>query len=323
MDVGAVELPDFVPRAPWWGPDLQTVRNILLRDYPDLSPWPSRRIEIVADNGDVLLGSYHEGRDPGAPLVVMLHGLGGCEESAYVLAGARAFLESGYRVFRFNLRGAGPSSGTCRQLYHGGRSEDVGLMLSGLDREGIAGPDVYAVGYSLGGNTLLKYLGEAGDNARLGRVVSVSAPLDLATSADWLEKTRNRAYQAWLLGRIKEDWRGGTRDVTGEQRQVVERARSIRELDNDLVAPVNGFADADDYYARCSSGPYLENIRVPTLLLHGADDPWIPATTYLALEASLPEHVRMEVAPGGGHVGFHGRGGRWHDRCALAFFDAG
>jgi predicted alpha/beta-fold hydrolase len=302
--------------------DLQTIRNAVLRDHAKLGAWHGTRLTFTAENGDRLEGVMHRVPDTDKPLVVLVHGLTGCEDSAYVRASARHLLQAGFDVFRFNLRGAGPSRPNCREMYHAGRSGDLRLVLETLHGDGHSPRGICAMGYSLGGNLLLKYLGESGENALVARAISVSAPLDLAAASRRLEAPRNRGYHRWLLDRMKSDWRGGPLDMTDRQRDALESARTIREFDNGVVAPLNGFADAADYYARNMSARFLKHIAVPSLLLHGDTDPWIPAGIYREVDG-LPDNLRVMVARGGGHVGFHGRDGRWHDRCAVAFFQAG
>lgn len=314
-------LPNFRERAPWLGGDLQTARNALRRDHTDLSPWPGARLSVSAENGDQLNGVLHKTVDGTGCLIVLVHGLTGCEDSAYVRASARRLLEEGHDVFRFNLRGAGPSRAQCRAMYHAGRSDDLRLALEALLAEGNGVNGIFAMGYSLGGNLLLKYLGEAGPKSLIDRAVSVSAPIDLVAASTRLEAWRNRGYHRWLLDRMKQDWTSGPLDIETPQIEALDQACTIREFDNGVVAPLNGFADAADYYAQNSSGGYLSGVSVPTLVLHADNDPWIPIDAYRALD-ELPGNLRVEIACGGGHVGFHGRAGRWHDECAAAFFRA-
>lgn len=321
MNLSQISLPVYRERAPWLGGDLQTIRNAILRDHAGLSPWPGRRLTFEAENGDRLEGVLHCAAHQPGPLVVLVHGLTGCEDSAYVRASARHLLLAGFNVFRLNLRGAGPSRANCRAMYHAGRSEDLRLVLETLAADGHGRRGLFAMGYSLGGNLLLKYLGESGAAALVECAISVSAPLDLAVASARLEASRNRGYHRWLLERMKSDWRGGPLDITEPQLAALDAANSIREFDDAVVAPLNGFTDAADYYARNMSGQFLKAIGVPTLLLHGDSDPWIPVAVYQDTQ-DLPDDVRIEIARGGGHVGFHGRGGRWHDRCAVAFFQA-
>lgn len=321
MTANDISLPAFRERAPWFGGDLQTARNALRRDRADLSRWPGSRLSFAAQNDDQLSGVLHNVEGGTDCLVVLVHGLTGCEDSAYVRASARRLLEEGHDVFRLNLRGAGPSRPQCRTMYHAGRSDDLRLILEALLSAGQGVNGVFAMGYSLGGNLLLKYLGESGVAALIDRAVSVSAPIDLAAASGRLEARRNRGYHRWLLDRMKLDWTSGPLDIETSQMVALKEADSIRGFDNDVVAPLNGFADAADYYARNSSGSFLSRISIPALLLHADNDPWIPARSYRELEA-LPAKLRVEIARGGGHVGFHGRQGRWHDECAAAFFRA-
>ncbi len=316
-----VTFPRFRARPPWFGGDLQTVRNAILREWTKLDAWPAQRLFAETPDGDRLSGTLHETGESNARLVVLIHGLTGCEDSAYVRASARQFLKNGFDVFRVNLRGAGPSRADCRRMYHAGRSADLALWLSVLDGEGLGTAGRFAVGYSLGANILLKYLAEADGDALVTQAVSVSAPLDLAAASARLEANRNRGYHRWLLKRMKADWRAGPLEIAPEQAAALEDAQSIRGFDNGVVAPLNGFRNAADYYENCASGPLLDRIAVPTLAIHADNDPWIPADAYRVVGEGAPM-VDVLLSRGGGHVGFHGRGGRWHDCCALAFFNA-
>lgn len=316
-----VTFPRFRARPPWFGGDLQTLRNAVLREWTKMEAWPGRRQYAETPDGDRLSGMLHESGVGNGRLVVLIHGLTGCEDSAYVRASARHFLENGFDVFRANLRGAGPSRADCRRMYHAGGSADLALWLSILDGEGLGTAGCFAVGYSLGANILLKYLAEAGGDARVDQAVAVSVPLDLAAVSTRLEAKRNRGYHRWLLRRMKADWHAGPLEISPEQAAVLEAAETIREFDNGVVAPMNGFRDAADYYASCASGPLLDRIAVPTLAIHADNDPWIPVDAHRALGQGLPM-VNILLSHGGGHVGFHGKGGRWHDRCAMAFFNA-
>ena len=177
----------FVPRAPWWGGDLQTIRNYLRkRRPPDLTPWPGLRLElpVLDGSGDRLSASLHQPAiEAGRPLAVLIHGLTGSEDSVYLRASARHLLGLGYPVVRLNQRGAGPSRPLCRSRYHAGLSSDLGdalKALANLDPRLIS-RGVVLVGYSLGGNMLLKFLAEYGASFPIVAAASVSAPIDLAT----------------------------------------------------------------------------------------------------------------------------------------------
>lgn len=324
----------FRERFPWIGGDLQTLRNYILRRSADLSPWPSRRIKVeMADgSGDRLLAELHEngaegaaGQRPraGRPLAILIHGLTGCADSAYIRNTASVLLREGYAVVRMNLRGAGPGASASRFHYHAGRSEDLRDFLMGLIQQepALCTPGFFLVGYSLGANMMLKFLAEYGRDFPIHAAVSVSAPLDLKATQVRMMARRNRLYQNYLLKRMKAETSDEVLARVNVTREVLQGFRNIYEYDDRIIAPANGFEGAEDYYRRCSSGRFLEAIALPTLLIHAKNDPWIPGETYgPALELSNPQ-VRTLLLEKGGHVGFHGRGGEtaWHDACVRRF----
>jgi Predicted hydrolase of the alpha/beta-hydrolase fold len=196
MADAALSFPRFRSRLPWWGRDLQTLRNYIVSIESSLAPYPAERVEFAMTDGDRLLASLHRpAEDLGRPLVVLIHGLTGSEDSAYIRASALYFLDQGYPVLRLNLRGAGPSKGVCRSRYHAGRSDDLRQVLGQMDGR-LAGKGLLLVGYSLGGNLLLKYLGEAGRRAIVRGAVSISAPIDL----DAARRTIMRRATASITG---------------------------------------------------------------------------------------------------------------------------
>jgi predicted alpha/beta-fold hydrolase len=318
-----IHFPAFEARAPWWGADLQTVRNVVTFKSSDLKAYSATRLELPTPDGDRLQGvfSLPSDADPARPPIILVHGLTGCEDSSYIRASARFFLDAGWPVLRLNMRGAGPSRATCRQHYHGGRSEDLRTTIRELPNE-VSALGVVLMAYSLGANQMLKMLGE--DSAERGLVraaISVSAPIDLARSSRRFLRLRNRLYHRWLLARMKVETVAAGAAVNDQERAAIERARTVYQFDDVFVAPRNGFTDADDYYARCSALGFLDDISMPTLLIHAANDPWIPSDTYTAYDWTRNDNLCGLVAPSGGHVGFHGRGYTtpWHDRCALQY----
>jgi predicted alpha/beta-fold hydrolase len=169
------------------------------------------------------------------------------------------------------------------------------------------------LGYSLGGNVVLKYLAEQGAQAPILAGVSISAPIDLHAAQRRIASVRNRVYHQQLLGWMKRD----------RSADVVGAIRTILDFDNRVVAPNNGFKDALDYYRQCSAGPMLGGIRRPTMIVHAADDPWIPIAAYRAVRWSDNPHLSPHLLPSGGHVGFHARGLAmpWHDAALLHFLE--
>lgn len=323
-------LPPFRPRAPWWGGDLQTLRNILTRARVDLSPYPERRFELPMRDGSgdrlqAVLNNPAQARD--VPLVVLIHGMSGCEDSAYIRAGAAHFLALGYPVIRLNLRGAGPSRATCRGFYYAGGSQDLRDAMAGLGQH-VGEPGVVLIGYSLGGNMLIKYLAEidagANDETVPRAAATISVPLDLALTARALMRPRNALYQRWLLAGLKTESTAPGAELTTEEKRAIDGARDIPEFDDRFTAPRNGFAGAADYYAHCSAARFIARVCVPTLVIHARDDPWIPPAAYDGVDWAANPHVTLLTTRRGGHVGFHGADDRvpWHDRRAAAFIAA-
>ncbi len=317
----------FTPRAPWWGGDLQTLRNTLRGrwDRPDLSPWPAERLVLRLPDGDRLPALLHSGEGAGRPLVVVIHGLTGCEDSVHVRATARWFLRRGWPVLRVNLRGAGPAGPLCPAgSYHAGRSEDLRQLLAVLSwqRPALVARGVLPIGFSLGGNMLLKFLAEGEFPVPVPAAAAVSAPIDLKAAQRRLMAPRNALYHRYLLGEMRRELRASVQQAEPGRRERALASRSVWEFDETWTGPRNGFAGADDYYRRNSAAPMLGAIRVPTLVVHALDDPWIPAEAYRGVDWASNPALTPLLPGGGGHVGFHAAGHAepWHDRMAEAFF---
>jgi predicted alpha/beta-fold hydrolase len=317
--------PRFRSRMPWWGRDLQTLRNYILKTQPSLADYPAERLEFAMTDGDRLVASLHrshrerEGVRGPRPLAILIHGLTGSEDSAYVRTSARHLLEQGYPVLRLNLRGAGPSQALCRSRYHAGRSDDLRQLLGQMDGR-LVGSGLLLVGYSLGGNLLLKYLGEAGRRAIVRGAVSISAPIDLDVARRAIMRRRNRLYHRHILAGLKRESEG--LDLPASQRGLLAEIETIYDYDDRILAPLMGFTGAPDYYRRAMALPLLPEIRVPTLIIHARNDPWIPFASYRDVDWAANPRLLPLFAGGGGHVGFHGRGSSvpWHDRCMAMFF---
>jgi len=275
-------------------------------------------------SGDRMVASLDKPLTPrnGAPLVMLIHGLTGCQDSYYVLNSTLFWLRRGHSVLRLNLRGAGPSRPLCGDQYHAGRSADLRAVLAALDPQLLAN-GVVAIGYSLGGNVLLKFLGEEGENCDVKFAATVSAPLDLAATSKRFHRARNRIYLRWLLSRMKQESLAPGAHLSEAERTAIKATRSVWAFDEVFVAPRNGYAGAMDYYERCSGGRFLGHIFTPTLLIHSLDDPWIPADAYVEFDDMSNPCVTVRLSKRGGHVGFHGRGSPmpWHDQSIGAWLD--
>ena len=320
-------LPDFRPRFPWIGGDLQTIRNTLVGRAPDLRDAIRLTLPMRDGSGDALSAALNMPADDlsvgkrGKPVVILVHGLTGDEDSANIMTSAAWHRDRGHPVMRLNMRGAGPSRGLTRGHYHAGRSADLRDALAALPAD-LSGRGILITGTSLGGNVVLKFLAE---NEGCGQVIAaaaISAPIDLKAAQLRIMAPRNRIYHRHLLKTMIADAARGS----GGQRALYDanagRIRTIYDFDDLIVAPGNGFAGADDYYRRSSAAPLLDRISIPTLVIHARSDPWIPAAIYS--DRLWPAHgPTLLLTADGGHMGFHGAGDAvpWHNHAIAAFFD--
>lgn len=298
------------------------MRNYLTPGGWDLSAWASERLffETGDGTGDRLQGVLHLNGD--GPLVVLLHGLTGCEESFYVLETARYLLSHNQSVLRLNLRGAGPSRTTCRNHYCAGSSADLSVVLRQLPDE-LTARGLVLIGYSLGGNIVLKYLAEMPSVAPVC-AIAVSTPIDLAAASHRMMAGRNRLYHGWLLKRMAEEAQAGKAALSEAESAAVAGARTVYAFDDVFVAPRNGYTGADEYYRKCSTAGMLADIATPTLLIHARNDPWIPAEAYEGIDVRSLSKITLALADSGGHVGFHGRDSStpWHNQCAYTYISS-
>lgn len=310
----------FKPSFPWIGSDLQTMRNILSPPRPALERWPEQSLWFRAGNGvDWLSGRLQVPPETGKPLIVIAHGLTGSCNGATLVVSAAALLAAGYPVLRLNLRGAGETAPRCTSFYHTGLTADLAALIPQLP--GPAAHGVVLMGYSLGGNTVLKYLteGAVADAVRGG--VAVSAPIMPAHAVAAIERPRNGLYARYLLKWMKQG-AAASRFPTPLKRAAAA-ARSIRHYDDTVTAPMHDFAGADDFYAQAASAPHLHRLARPVLVVTAQDDSWIPVADYRAVDWPAIPHATCWISSGGGHCGFHAAGARtpWHDRALLAWLE--
>ncbi len=295
-------------RAPLWlrGTHLQTVFGRVLRREPSL---PFRRKRLETPDGDFLDLDFPElGVAEDAPLVLLLHGLEGYARRGYALNVYRELAERGVAAVGLNFRSCSGEPNRTARFYHSGDTGDLRHVLTWL-RGRWPGRPLGAIGFSLGGNALLKYLGEEGGGAEVVAAVAVSVPFDLAAGADLLEQSRMGRFYAGLFLKTlveKAEAKRPLLEAAGIDLERVRGARSFREFDDAATAPLHGFADASDYYARSSSAAFLARICVPALLLQADDDPFLPAEAFPWAAVRSNPWLQAELARGGGHVGFVG-----------------
>jgi predicted alpha/beta-fold hydrolase len=318
----------------WRTGHLQTIRSQFRPgNWPLAALGPQR--QILVDLGDgtgdklsVLVNRSHSplstAHGPGARLVVLVHGLSGSAESTYVLSAAHALLRTGFNVARVDLRGAGLSRAHSRNFYHAGRTDDLRSVLARLADEpeatgdGAGRPALGIVGFSLGGNAVIKLLGEPLQGLPPVAGVSVSAPLDLEVGSEYLAQAAFGLYESYILRSLKRDTLGEPADglarLSDKERAGIQSARGLVDFDNALTAPRNGWRSATEYYRASSSGPFLSTVASPLLVVHSLDDPMVPAGPYEAIDWAAIERggsVSRAITTRGGHVGFHQKGRRY------------
>jgi len=310
-------------RAPWWlaGPHAQTVWGRLTRGRKLL---PLRRESLETPDGDELIVDHLEG-PPGSPRVVLLHGLEGSSHSSYIQGLLGEIASRGWRATVINFRSCARDLTNLSRmipnrrprLYHSGETEDLDFLLKTFAaRE--AGAPMLAIGVSLGGNVLLKWLGEHPSETSLAAAAAVSVPYDLAAGARHLERRAGRLYLEVFLKTLRRKAfdlaRRFPEAAARMDLQRVRRSRTFYEFDDAATAPLHGFRDAEDYYARSSSLGFLGSIRVPALCLSAEDDPFLPAEVLPRAKAAASPSVEIVTTSSGGHVGFVGGPLPWKAR---------
>jgi len=302
-------LPGFSPAPGLGNPHLQTLWGPLWRKTVHLD---RRRERLWLDDGDFLDLDWHGPHAAETPLVLILHGLTGSSNSPYVAGLQQALGNQGWASVALNWRGCSGEPNLLARSYHSGASEDLAATIAHLKAQRPLAP-LYAVGYSLGGNVLLKHLGESGQDSGLQGAVAVSVPFRLDQCADRIGQGFSRIYQAHfmreMLVYIKNKQRQFQHDgrieglATLSDLGPLTGMRTFWDFDGRVTAPLHGFADAQDYYRRASSRYFLGAIRTPTLIIQAKDDPFVFPHS-LPEPGELAPGTQLELQAKGGHVGF-------------------
>lgn len=290
---------------PWVrGGHLQTILGCYF--FHQNVAYTAQQHRVPLADGDQIV--VHDDRpqkwQPGDPVALLVHGLGGSHQSGYMQRCAVKLNAHGVRVFRMDLRGCGAGIGLARQLCHAGRSSDVGAVLQDINVRCVNSPTA-VIGFSMGANMVLKLAGEWEDQApeNIVGVMAVAPPVDLGVCCtnvqNVLRGIYDRSFVYGLRSYIAERQRN-TPDVVTPS--LPASIRKIRDFDAYITAPLSGFANAEDYYSQASSGPYLTKIRIPTLIIAAKDDPIVPIAT--VQESKISDAVKMIIADGGGHLGY-------------------
>ena len=307
---GTIAPADFTPA--WWlpGPHLQTVWPALIRR--------TRPVSLVRERLELPDGDFVDidwAGDSG-PIAVILHGLQGSSRSPHVQGLLRALGRYGWRSAVLHLRGCSGEPNRLSRTYHSGETGDIGYVVGRLCERHPSTP-VAAVGYSLGGNVLLKWLAERGTGTDLAAAVAVSVPFRLARAAERLECGLSRIYKRHFIVDLRRTILEKFRHRPGPlDLDAVRRVWTFRGFDNLVTAPLHGFRDAEHYYEAASCRRYLVGITCPTLIVHALDDPFMTRDVVPRRE-ELSSSIRLELSATGGHVGFVEGNAPWSARCWL------
>jgi predicted alpha/beta-fold hydrolase len=296
-------LQTILPSLPWaW-----RERSSLRREVLELPDGDDTAVDWLSEADDL---------PRSAPLLVILHGLEGSAKSAYAQMLMQAAFKRGWRPCVLHFRDCGDYRNRLPRRYHAGETNDVRYFLRTQQDQGQLGP-MFAVGFSLGGNILLKYLGESGTDSRLNAAGAVCVPLDLYKCSEALNTGFSKLYQIYLLNHMKDAvHQKFDRHTAAFDWNRAMAAKTFAEFDDAVTAPLHGFTGMTDYYDKCSSAQFLKGISRPTLIVNSIDDPFMTPGVIPHPDA-LSEHVSLELSAAGGHVGFIEGGTPWKPRYYL------
>jgi predicted alpha/beta-fold hydrolase len=322
----------FVPHPLFAGPHAQTI--VSSKHFPrarafraESALYESRLFEVEPGTS-VLLKCRWQTERRAAPTLLLLHGLEGSTDSLYVMGTAQKAYRRGFNVVGMNMRNCGGTEHLAATLYHSGMTEDIRrVILEELaGREALT--EIYLTGFSMSGNMVLRLAGDYGSDAppALKGVAAVSPSIDLDSCAAALERRGNALYRWSFVKHLRERVRRKSRLRPGAyDTRALRRVRTIREFDERITAPLGGYRDASDYYARTSSRAVIGHIRVPTLIIHAADDPLIPPEPFFDSTIAGNPEVLLVLTRRGGHVGFlsdrvEGEDRHWAENRLVEFF---
>lgn len=296
-------------KAAWWlnNPHLQTLFPALLRKPPAVE---LRRERLTTDDNDFIDIDFCGKGDK--PLVILLHGLSGSAQSVYIQGLQQALIHQGFRSAALNFRGCSGEFNQLARCYHSGDTDDIDFLYHTLTNREPNNP-IAVVGFSLGGNILLKWLGEQQHQLNLFAAVSVSVPFVLSACADKLDTGFSKVYRHNLLSELKQyiQFKREHLNTIG-QHDEAEKLKNLGDLsqitsfwqyDHQVIAQLYGYQSATDYYQQSSCRQFLKNIMTPTLMIQSEDDPFMTKAVIPQL-SELSKTTQLEVTKKGGHVGF-------------------
>ena len=320
----------YIPPFPLRNRHLHTIYPALFRHISDVS-YIRERIELPDGDFLDLDWSLNSGRpidiagDRADQLCIFLHGLEGSADRSYIKGMVRSFNRNGWDTVACNFRGCSGESNRLLRSYHAGATEDLVAVIEHVSSK-FAYSQIALVGFSLGGNLMLKYLGDHGDaipNVICG-AVGISVPCDLAASVEAMSTPSNSIYMKRFMRHLRAKMVVKEADFPGQiDISRLDEITTFQEFDDLYTAPLHGFANADAYWGACSCITRLKEVRVPTLILNAKDDPFLAPACFPVHEAKVNADLFLEMPRYGGHVGFVEKkkdGYYWSERRALDFF---
>lgn len=256
-------------------------------------------------------------------LIIISHGLEGNTQRSYIKGMARAGYGNGYDILAWNYRGCSEELNKKLRFYHSGATDDLAVVIDHAQRTGKYS-EIYLVGFSLGGNLTLKYLGE--ERARpeiLKKAITFSVPLDLRASCEKISQPSNWIYSQRFLKSLRKKVIHKSQVMEGLDIKRLEKVRTLREFDDHFTGPIHGYKDALDYYHQCSAIRFVQSVKLPTLIINAANDPFLSPECYPHQLLQQHPYVTFESPDHGGHVGFtqiNKNGLYWSEERAISFF---
>lgn len=297
----STELP-FDPFPLFPGCHQQTIIGSIFHVDPE--PKSEKHVITLADKDQIAIEvTTPENWSENGLTVAMVHGLCGSHRSPYLVRMAHRLVDLGIRSVRINLRGCGSGKGLAKKLYHSGCSDDIETVVQYLHQTFPESP-IILIGFSLGGNLVLKMAGELGESARglVSEVIAIGPPVDLYKSMEMISDRTNRFYERYFLRLLRQDIDYRIKIFPDFEKVTFPRGLTMRKFDECFTAPQGGFESADDYYRKCSSARVVPDIVVPCRILFAEDDPLICSTSLDDLK--LPATTRIYKTKYGGHMGY-------------------
>jgi predicted alpha/beta-fold hydrolase len=309
---------DYNPPSFLFSPHLETIFPALMRKV-SLESFTRERIP-THDDDFLDLDWLQQGANK---LIIISHGLEGNSQRPYMKGMAKAFYTNGYDVLTWNYRGCSEEMNRQLRFYHSGATDDLNTVINhAIDNKKYT--TIYLLGFSLGGNITLKFLGEKEPRKEIKKAVSISVPMELRSSCEKISLPSNWIYSYRFLKSLKRKIIMKSRIMPGLDISGIDRIKTLHQFDDRYTAPIHGFKDAIDYYSKCSSLQFLHAIKTPTLVINTLNDPFLSKECFPVDDLKDHPFVTMEILLRGGHVGFtqfNKNGLYWSEQRALTFIN--